>query len=148
VEDFADIDAVIDNELPLVYCICYVTARYLPGGKAIREKLLPEVTKIPASVFPTQPEPHMDEMSTLRALAVLICYSDMTPVSKSSENRRSEGMLYWYLKNVMEVLAIRHSLHRSIQDLRLDLRSGTKNITDTESFRRYNFWLWLFDSAE
>jgi hypothetical protein len=34
-QDFQDTDYLIETELPLVYCVCYVIARFLPSGTNI-----------------------------------------------------------------------------------------------------------------
>jgi len=48
----------------------------------------------------------------------------------------------------VEVLALRLSIHRSIQDLRSDLES--RSVLQPEkinSYKRYTVWLWLFNMA-
>lgn len=52
------------------------------------------------------------------------------------------------LKYAVEVLALRLALHRSIQDLRSDLRvKTTLPLESLSSYRRYTAWLWLFNMA-
>jgi|SRR6187402_74669 len=147
-EHFEDIDYLIDNELSFVYCICYVTARYLPGGKELREMLLPEVIRVPKAALTTQVGGRpVDDLSTLKALFILYVYSDLTPPSQPSESSPKQDILFWPLKSVVEVYAVRLSLHRSVQDLKSELRSNPEGITTSKSYERYTYWLWLFSTA-
>jgi hypothetical protein len=47
------------------------------------------------------------------------------------------------------VYAFRLSLHKSVEDLRADLRSNNPTpISDMTSYRRYTFWLQIFIMAQ
>jgi hypothetical protein len=147
-EDYENADYLIDKELPFVYCICYVTARYLPGGKDIRELLLPEISQYPRRIFAATSETQLDDWINLKALIVLYAYSDLTPPSQTSKSVGDEFILYWPLKYAVEVLALRLTLHRSIQDLRSDLQAGSPLQPESiVSYRKYTVWLWLFNMA-
>lgn len=146
--EFEDPDFLIKNELPLVYCICYVTARYLPGGNEIRDKLLPEVVKVPKGVLEMQSgNAHADELSTLKSLFILYLYADVTPPSGSLNVSACSEVQFWYLKSVIEVYAIRLGLHRSVQDLRAELRSRPQTVTETRTYQKYICWLFMFSCA-
>jgi hypothetical protein len=51
-----------------------VAARVLPGGTAMREKLLPSISKLLLSKFPVSRGGDEDELATLQALMVLYVY--------------------------------------------------------------------------
>lgn len=142
-EDLGDADYLIENELPLVHCICYVTSRYLHGGKETREMLLPEVLRIQREIFNVQPGGRQgDGMSLLRALIVLYAYSDLTPPTSDSSGK--EDVLYWPLKSLIEVYGLKLSLHRSVQDLRAEIRAGRENVMETKAYKKYVIWIWLY----
>ncbi|KAH7410876.1 hypothetical protein BKA64DRAFT_662043 [Cadophora sp. MPI-SDFR-AT-0126] len=135
-EDFEDTEYLIDNDLQLVYCICFVTARYLPGGKEMRERLLPEVTKVPRGVLSMQSGgPHADELSSLKCLFILFLYADLTPPSPTIKT------------SVIEVYGTRLGLHRSLQDLKAEMRSNLEGITETRVYQKYICWLFMFNSS-
>jgi hypothetical protein len=139
---------LIDEELPFAQCICYVTARYLYGGKEIREALLPDVARIPKELFSrSRGGRQNDEMTILKALIVLYSYSDLTPPNEhKGEASSKEDILYWPLKSLIEVYGLRLNLHRSVQELKEELRtkSNVTGLIETLAYRRYTCWLWLF----
>lgn len=94
-EDYGNTEYLIDKELPFVYCICYVTARYLPGGSQIREMLLPEISRYPRRIFAPPHEGQVDDWVILKALMVLYAYSDLTPPSQTSRSVSDQDILYW-----------------------------------------------------
>ena len=140
-EEFCDIDHLIDTERLFVYAICYVTARYLLGGQEIREKLLPEISRIPKKLAQS------DELCTFKALCVLCHYSDLTPISEASRDTGKEDVQYWPLKSLAEIYGLRMSLHRSVQEVKSELTSNPARIIESKSFTRYVYWLWLYDTA-
>ncbi|KAK0119957.1 hypothetical protein ONS95_011381 [Cadophora gregata] len=147
-QDFEDTDYLIDNDLQVVYCICFVTARYLPGGKEMRERLLPEVIKVPRGVLSMQSgAPHADELSALKSLFILFLYADLTPPSRSSNPSATSEVQFWYLKSVIEVYGTRLGLHRSLQDLRAEMRSNPDGITETRAYQKYIYWLFMFATS-
>ncbi|KUJ11090.1 uncharacterized protein LY89DRAFT_739303 [Mollisia scopiformis] len=147
-QEFQDLDYIIDHEPRFAYAMCYVTARYLPGGKEIREALLPEVSLIPKDVYTAKVGVHHDDdMCLLKALTVLYAYADLTPPSQAARPSGKENLLYWSLKSAAEMYAFRLSLHRSIQELKLDMAANSGNIYTTKSFQRYTYWLFLYSMS-
>ncbi|CZT45622.1 uncharacterized protein RSE6_05947 [Rhynchosporium secalis] len=142
---FDDPDSLIENNLKLVYCICFVTARYLPGGKEMRSRLLPEVAKIPRGVLSMEPgNHHDDELAALRCLGVLSLYAALTPPSRSSDPSANSEVQFRHLKSVIEMYGTRLGLHRSVQDLRAELRSGSHRVMESKAFQKYICWLAMF----
>jgi len=147
-EEFQDPDYIIDHKPLFAYAMCYVTARYLPGGQEIREALLPEVCQIPKDVYTAKlGRPNQDDMCLLKALVVLYSYADLTPPSQAARPSGKECLLYWSLKSAAEMYAFRLSLHRSIQELKIDLLSDTTDIYNTKSYERYTYWLLLYNMS-
>ncbi|KAL2070631.1 hypothetical protein VTL71DRAFT_13657, partial [Oculimacula yallundae] len=147
-KDFDDPDFLIEHDLQFVYCICFVTAKYLPGGKEMRSRLLPEVTKIPRGVLSMESGGRQDdELSALKCLGVLFLYADLTPPSRSSDLSSNTEVSFWYLKFVIEMYGNRVGLHRSVQDLRAELRSNPEGITDSKAFQKYVCWLAMFSAS-
>lgn len=128
--------------------MCYITARYLPGGKEIREALLPEVCQIPKDVYTARlGNRHDDDLCLLKALIVLYAYADLTPPSQAARATGKESLLYWSIKSSAEMYGLRLSLHRSIQELKLELRTNIADVYNTISYRRYTYWLFLYNTA-
>ncbi|KAE8442670.1 hypothetical protein EG329_002968 [Mollisiaceae sp. DMI_Dod_QoI] len=147
-EEFQDIDYIIDHEPRFAYAMCYITARYLPGGREIREALLPEVSRIPKDVYTAKlGARHDDDLCLLKALIALYSYADLTPPSQAARQSSKESLLYWSIKSAAEMYGFRLNLHRSIQELKIELRTNSAQIYDTKSYKRYTYWLWLFNSA-
>ncbi|KAG4438073.1 hypothetical protein IFR05_006439 [Cadophora sp. M221] len=147
-KDFEDTDYLIENDLQLVYCICFVTARYLPGGQETRDRLLPEVIKVPRGVLSMKSGgPHADELSTLKCLFILFLYSNLTPPSRSSTPSASSEVQFWHLKPVIEMYGTRLGLHRSVQDLRSEIRSNLEGAVETRAYQKYLYWLFMFATS-
>lgn len=148
-EEFQDIDYIIDHEPKFAYAMCYVTARYLPGGKEIREALLPEVARIPKDVYTAKLGTcHDDDLCLLKALIVISSYADLTPPSQAVRPSGKDSLSYWSIKSTAEMYGFRLSLHRSIQELKAELHTNlSANIYDTKAYQRYTYWLWLFNSS-
>ncbi|KAH9212446.1 hypothetical protein DL95DRAFT_391597 [Leptodontidium sp. 2 PMI_412] len=147
-KDFEDTDYLIENDLQLVYCICFVTARYLPGGQETRDRLLSEVIKVPRGVLSMQSGgPHADELSTLKCLFILFLYSNLTPPSRSSNPSASSEIQFWHLKPVIEMYGTRLGLHRSVQDLRAEIRTNPEGIIETRAYQKYIYWLFMFATS-
>lgn len=71
IDDIQDANHLIDTNIPLVYCICYVTARFLSRGEHLREMLMPKILQILKGGLHQN-----NEMSALKALIILYRYAD------------------------------------------------------------------------
>jgi hypothetical protein len=110
---------------------------------------MPKVSQILKGKFSTgrhQP----NELSTLKALITLYNHAVASPPSpQESEKNRPEELLYWPLKSLVEVYALRLSLNRSVYDLQAELRSErSKQVINSPSYQKYIFWLQLFTMAK
>ncbi len=143
-EDFEDSDTLIDTEVALVHCICYVTAKFLPGGTVIQEALYPNIFRIAEGKFPNDGKQN-GNLSNVMALVILYCYADLSSPSLQVSQYQSKKIFFWPLKSVVELYALQSSLHNSIQELRTEIvskRSGP--IFDSVPYRRYVLWLQIF----
>ncbi|KAH7314315.1 hypothetical protein BKA65DRAFT_516581 [Rhexocercosporidium sp. MPI-PUGE-AT-0058] len=142
--DLDDTSDIISKRKPLAYCICYVTARYVPGGETTRSKLLPFVSAIlQEKVF--QPKSLEDEWTMLQALSVLYAYR--TAVSTVSSVEGSLEISQRSIKAYIETYAVNLSVHRSISGVKASLRAEDPEIMKTIAFKKYIFWLWLFNMS-
>ncbi|KAH8660280.1 hypothetical protein BX600DRAFT_499485 [Xylariales sp. PMI_506] len=140
--EYQDFDALINTQLPLAYCMCYVMAKFLSGGEAIRTILLPDVLQIVRGRQISSGH-RLDELSTLKALGILNTYSEITPASRlGTEDHDGEQFSYWPLKYQMEMYALRLSLYKSAQSLKVDLAASMDS--DSKNYQLYLFWLQIF----
>ncbi|KAH9210049.1 hypothetical protein DL95DRAFT_343628 [Leptodontidium sp. 2 PMI_412] len=142
--DLDDPFDIISKKKPLAYCVCYVTARYVPGGEAARAKLLPVISAIlQDKAF--QPKSAEDEWTVLQALSVLYAYR--TAVSTISSAEGSLEISQRSIKAYIETYAVNLSVHRSISGVKAALRAEDPDVMKTVAFKKYIFWLWLFNMS-
>jgi hypothetical protein len=139
-----DITQLLSAKKQLAHCICYVTARYVPGGEPTRARLAPTVAAIlrDKNFLPKSDE---EEWTMLQALSVLYAY-------RPSGNGISIGdstfeISQWTIKGYIEAYALHLAVHRSISALKASIRSGDANITSSIGFKKYVYWLWLFNMS-
>lgn len=144
-KDFQDIDRLMEEDILLVYSVCYVTTRFLPGGQETRALLLPKISEILSSQFLSTQK---SAFSTLKALVILYTYANLPPSTETKENLEQEDLPFWSLKSLLELHALRLSLHRSVQELEVEIASASPDIFETEAFQKYTYWLWLFTMSQ
>jgi len=139
-----DVTQLLSTKKQLAHCICYVTARYVPGGDATRAKLVPTVSAIlrDKNFLPKGDE---EEWTMLQALSVLYAY-------RPSGNGISVGdntfeISQWTIKGYIEAYALHLGVHRSISALQVSIRSGNPDVTSSIGFKKYVYWLWLFNMS-
>lgn len=81
----------------------------------------------------------------LQALSVLYAY-------RPSGNGISIGdstfeISQWTIKGYIEGYALHLAVHRSISALKASIRAGDPNITSTIGFKKYVYWIWLFNMS-
>jgi hypothetical protein len=108
--------------------ICFVAARFLPGGNITREKLMPAISSLLRKKFPVSRGGDDDELTTLQALAVLYVYRSATSPSSF------EDLAHWRIKAIVEAYAIHIGCHRSVNELRNLIRSRAPTITSSKSY--------------
>jgi hypothetical protein len=137
-----DLSLLTTSHLPLAYCMCFVIARYLPGGWSIRELLTPEISQIVKGRSVSTGH-RLDNFATLEALVILSHYSKINPLSKvNAESSNDDDLSFWPLKYQTEMYALRLNLNKSGQILREELaRSASFRV---EKYQRYLLWLQMF----
>jgi hypothetical protein len=147
-EDIQDASNLLTNQRPLLYCIAFVTARFVPGCKPIRHKLVPYILGVLRRRFRSSHGNDREVWTLLQALAVLHAYRHIDDtVLEVGEPFQNEDLSHWALKATIETLALRLSLHRVVEEVERMIRTNKPNICLTQSYRRYVFWLWLFTMA-
>jgi hypothetical protein len=144
-EDFQSLDYLLEHEILLVYSVCYVTAKFLPSGEDIRVALFPKVSEILKDCFISCQK---SEFSTLKALIILYTYADLPPSSQNTDPQVQPELPFWPLKALVELHALDLSLHRSVEELQFEIRSGSSNVVETMAFQKYTYWLWLFTMSQ
>jgi hypothetical protein len=111
--------------------------------------LMPKITQI-LDGKDTSDRNQTNELSTLKALIILYSHATASPSTpRDSGTTHTESIPYWRLKSLVEVYALRLSLHKSVYDLQIDLQSErSKPITETTSYQKYTYWLQLFVMAK
>lgn len=141
-EEMEDPEKLIEQKKNLANCVCFVAARFLPGGNAIREKLMPSISELLQQKFPMSLGGSDEELATLQAFAVLYVYRPATTLPQF------EDLTHWRLKSIVEAYAIHLGCHRSVNELQNLIRSRAPDITTSKSYKRYVMWLWLFTMAQ
>ncbi|PVH80551.1 hypothetical protein DL98DRAFT_191516 [Cadophora sp. DSE1049] len=140
-KDFLDTERLIEKELSLVHCICYVTAKFLPGGENTQKKLHHKVSTITILDRFTVGD-RDEEMSRMKALVILCCYA---VVSSPNLPVRSNEISFWSLKSFIQLYAKQISLYKSIHELRAEITSNRETpIYETDAYQRYALWLQIF----
>jgi hypothetical protein len=125
--------------------MCFVIAGFLPGGKIIRNLLLPELLQV-VQGRPISSGHQLDDLTTLMTLATLIHYSKMTFMfSLNVKSSSDKGLSFWPLKYQTEIYALRLNLYKSAQDLRGEVASSASQ--GIEKYQRYLFWLQIFGNS-
>lgn len=144
-DDFSDKRRMIRERRPLAICIAFVTARFVPGCRSLRNQLIPDVLNILKMAWDRIDDNVEHQRTLFQAFGVLSTYSSPadTQTTESGQARYGE-FSPWALRSTVESYSLRISLHRS-----WDHVSKTRFNTPTEaladpSFRRYLLWLWLY----
>ena len=139
-----DVTRLLSTKRQLAHCICYVTARYIPGGDVTRAKLVPTITAIlrDKNFLPRGDD---EEWTVLQALSVLYAYRP-SGNGISTEETAFE-ISQWSIKGYIETYSLHLGVHRSISALKASVRTGQPNITSSIGFKKYIYWLWLFNMS-
>ncbi|CZR62617.1 uncharacterized protein PAC_12514 [Phialocephala subalpina] len=144
-QDLGNTLEVISQKRALALCICYVAARYVPGGDRTRSKLLPSIFAI-LQDRNFRPQSDDEKWTMLQALSVLYAYRT-TVTSEPSTQGTVTDISHRTIKAFVESYALHVSVHRSIAGLRSSIRTNKPNITSTLDFKLYMYWLWLFNMS-
>lgn len=142
-DDFRNPDLLIEEQPELVHSICYVTARYLPGGFSTVQSVYPLVLRFVQDRFAGASWYGKASIGHFRALVVLYAFSEAAHSSVHSPH--SPYMLPAQLiKTVTEMYGTQLGLHRSIDGLRAILGLPHSELVLNITYKRYTYWLWLF----
>lgn len=127
-------------------CIAYATARPLPGGTAIRERLYEHVADVLRKMLVTDATDRPDDLQALYGLMVLYNYTDIQSGTTRPEDKSGAGtqpaLTFWSLKSLVEGYAFRIHCHQAVRDVSEALKVG-KSPPDS-AMRKYICLLWLF----
>jgi hypothetical protein len=143
-EDFDDISTMLRERKALVQCVCYVTARFVPGGSAIRDTLYRPVSELLLGTCDTNRSTPTQSLALLQALIVLYAYAQAVPTTVQGSQTPSKDLLYWRIKTFTEAHAIQLFLHRSVEGLRAAVASQEPQISSSYCYKMYTYWLWLY----
>ena len=143
-EDFDDIPTMLKERKALVQCVCYVTARFVPGGSSIRDQLYGTVSELLLGSSDTQRSTPTQSLALLQALIVLYAYAQAVATTIEGPEAPSKDLLYWRIKTFTEAHAIRLFLHRSIEGLRTAVAAREPQIQASYCYKMYTYWLWLY----
>ena len=128
----------------LVQCVCYVTARFIPGGSAIRDRLFHPVSELLLGSSNTQRSTPTQSLALLQGLIVLYAYAQAVPTTIEESQTPSKDLLYWRIKTFTEAHANQLFLHRSVEGLRAAVASQEPQISSSYCYKTYTYWLWLY----
>jgi hypothetical protein len=144
-DDFGDIRGMIRNRRPLAVCIAFVTARFVPGCRSLRNQLIPDVLNILKLAWDRVEENEEQQRMLFQAFATLSTYASPADAQTADNGAARYGELSpWAIRSLTEMFALRISLHRSWDQVsRVRFESPSEALANA-SFRRYLLWLWLF----
>jgi hypothetical protein len=91
------------------------------------------------------PKSDEEEWTLLQALSVLYAYRPSG--NGISTNDSTFEISQWTIKGYIEAYALHLAVHRSILPLKAAIRGGDPNITSSIAFKKYVYWLWLFNMS-
>ena len=133
---------MLADQKPLIQCVCYVTARFVPGGNAIRNKLAKPVSNLLLGISGSQASTASDSLAILQGLIVLYAYAQAVPGSEAPQLQSKN--IYWRIKTFTEAHAIQLFIHRAIEGLRAALAAKEPDISLSYCYKMYAYWLWLY----
>ncbi len=143
-EDLKDINYLMTKKRQLVHCICFVTARFAPGGKQSRSKMVPIISAILSDKSFITKGDFDAEWTMLQALSVLYAYRQTPAPTTNIQSYQSEEVPQWPIKAFVESYATHLSVHRAVEGVKSAVRTGATNIPATRAYQKYIYWLWLF----
>ncbi|KPI42863.1 uncharacterized protein AB675_1767 [Cyphellophora attinorum] len=145
--DFEDTATLLSRHRNFVVCVAYVTARTVPGGSAIRDRLLPCVINLVQSLVTEHlPNDTEEGLKTLQGLLLLYAYCEIPSATqyRDSQADPAQEPLFWPLKSLIESYAQRLRCHRAVDSLRESIRARQDGIATSTDFKMYSAWVWLF----
>jgi hypothetical protein len=134
-------ESLISSRRPLAYAMAFVASTHSPGYTSTRLALLPYMLKMLQQPHDVMDNSQKENWTLLQALAVLYAYPRVAAVSKQDGEKQ---MSPWAVKSAVETCAMQISLHQSVEDLKVLIKSREPDILSSLPYRRTFFWLWLF----
>ena len=135
---------MLTEKRALVQCVSYVTARFVPGGSAIRDKLFKPISDLLLGLSETQASTASQSLALLQGLIVLYAYAPAVPAATEEPQSHSKELLYWRIKTFTEAHAIQLFIHRAIEGLRAAIAAQDSQISSSYCYKMYTYWLWLY----
>lgn len=132
---------MLAEQKPLIQCVCYVTARFVPGGSIIRDKLFQTISDLLLGVSETQISTASDSLALFQGFIVLYAYAKAVPTTPQT---RSKDLPFWRVKMSTEAQAIQLFIHRSIEGLRTAVSAQESQISTSYCYKMFIYWLWLY----
>ena len=144
-DEFNDKKGMIRNRRPLAICIAFITARFVPGCRSLRNQLIPDVLNILKMAWDRVDEDDERQRTLFQAFGVLSTYSSPADTQTTESGAARYGEFSpWALRSTVETYALRISLHRSYDKVSRTRFSTAAEALADPSFRRYLLWLWLY----
>ncbi|KAL7932820.1 hypothetical protein V8C35DRAFT_64267 [Trichoderma chlorosporum] len=142
-DDFENLEVLAQQQPELLYSICYVTARYLPGGLSTVRMVYPYILRFVQDISAGVSLLETANVTSFRALMVLYAFSEVA--LPNIESPHCPYMLpTQLLKTATEMYGNQLGLHRSIEGARAMLSLPPSQWLASASYKRYTYWLWLF----
>ncbi|KAL2828548.1 hypothetical protein BJY01DRAFT_255347 [Aspergillus pseudoustus] len=139
-------DDLIETSPMVATCICYVTAKFLPGGRELRRALMPEIRDM---LGMGESNGLLEDLPYMKILLVLFAHSKFNSPSSQSSLAADDDILYWPLKAIIEMKALRLSMHGSLRDLKrtMSIDNSWPVVSASTAYIKYLISLQLFVMA-
>lgn len=144
-DDFSDKRRMIRDRRPLAICIAFVTARFVPGCRSLRNQLIPDVLNILKMAWDRVDENEERQRTLFQSFGVLATYASPADTQTTESGAARYGEFSpWALRSTLETYSLRISLHRAWDQVSRVRFNTAAEALAAPSFRRYLLWLWLY----
>ena len=128
----------------LIECICYVTARFVPGGNIIRCKLFKPISDLLLGFSESQVSTPSHSLALFQGFIILYAYAQAVPPTNEGSNTPSNDLLYWRIKSFTETHGIQLFIHRAIEGVRAAIAAQESQISSSYCYKMYTYWLYMY----
>ncbi len=147
-EDYSHARSLISRQPNLVYCICYVTARFVPGYEELRNTLTSAVSRFLQTVFNTKKDDGEGDLANMQALIILYVFARGSLLETSAHSPFGTEISYWPIKATCEAFAMHINLHRAVDFVKQREKTGNPLERRDLWTRKYLYWLWIYNSSQ